>query len=166
MAGLDRGPRGRILLFPLPFQGHLSPMLQLADVLHGRGLAVTILHTTFNAPDPASHPEFDFVAVADEMPDDVAAPKDGLGMIVAMNAAMEVSGCVRDALASILSEEPRPACLVIDTFLPAAQKAAVELGLPTIVLQTSSAAAVRLFRSNAMLHEKGYLPAQVFHFRA
>ena len=46
MAGLDRGPRGRILLFPLPFQGHLSPMLQLADVLHGRGLAVTILHYT------------------------------------------------------------------------------------------------------------------------
>ncbi|KAF7014582.1 unnamed protein product [Triticum aestivum] len=87
-------------------------------------------------------------------------PKEGLGMIVAMNAAMEVSGCVRDALATILSEEPRPACLVIDTFLPAAQRAAAELGLPTIVLQTSSAAAVRLFRSNAMLHEKGYLPAQ------
>uniref|UniRef100_A0ACD5UZ22 Uncharacterized protein n=1 Tax=Avena sativa TaxID=4498 RepID=A0ACD5UZ22_AVESA len=160
MAGIDGGPRGRIVLFPLPFQGHLSPMLQLADVLHGRGLAITILHTTFNAPDPASHPEFAFVAVPDGLQDAVAAPKDGIGKILSMNAAMEASGCVRDALASILSAEPRPACLVMDTSLPAVQKAASALGLPTIVLHTGSAAVVRLFRSYAMLHERGYLPAQ------
>ncbi|KAE8784792.1 UDP-glycosyltransferase 76C2-like [Hordeum vulgare] len=143
-----------VALFPLPFQGHLSPMLQLADVLHGRGLAITILHTTFNAPDTAAHPEFAFVAVADGgMPD----AKDGLGKILAMNDAMEASGCVRDALAAL---EPRPACLVSDSTLPAAQKAAAELGMPTVVLHTGSAAAVRLFRSYAMLHDKGYLPAQ------
>ncbi|CAM0952282.1 unnamed protein product [Alopecurus aequalis] len=157
MAGMDGEPRGRIVMFPLPFQGHLSPMLQLADVLHRRGLAVTILHTTFNAPDPGSHPELAFVAVPDGMQDAAAAPKDGIGKILFMNASMEASGCVRDALASI---EPRPACLVIDTTLPAVQKAASELGLPTIVLHTGSAAVVRLFRSYAMLHEKGYLPAQ------
>lgn len=52
------------------------------------------------------------------------------------------------------------ACLVIDTSLPAAQKAAAELGMPTVVLHTGSAAAIRLFRSYAMLHDKGYLPAQ------
>ncbi|XP_051177524.1 UDP-glycosyltransferase 76C2 [Lolium perenne] len=160
MAGIDGGPRGRIVLFPLPFQGHLSPMLQLADVLHARGLAITIVHTTFNAPDPASHPEFTFVAVPDGMHDAVGAPKDGIGKILSMNAAMEASGCVRDALASILAAEPRPACLVIDTSLPAVQKAASQLGLPTIVLHTGSAAVVRLFRSYAMLHDKGYLPAQ------
>uniref|UniRef100_M8ARX2 Cytokinin-N-glucosyltransferase 2 n=1 Tax=Aegilops tauschii TaxID=37682 RepID=M8ARX2_AEGTA len=131
MAGLNRGPRGRVMLFPLPFQGHLSPMLQLADVLHGRGLAITILHTTFNAPNPASHPEFDFIAVADEMPDAVAAPKRRPGH----------DRCHERGHGGV-------------------GRAAAELGLPTIVLQTSSAAAVRLFRSNAMLHEKGYLPAQ------
>ncbi|KAM0927898.1 hypothetical protein ACQ4PT_002141 [Festuca glaucescens] len=160
MAGIDGGPRGRIVLSPLPFQSHLSPMLQLADVLHARGLAITILHTTFNAPDPASNPEFAFVAVPDGIQDAVAAPKDGIGKILSMNAAMEASGCVRHALASILSAGPRPACLVIDTSLPAVQKAASELGLPTIVLHTGSAAVGRLLRSYAMLHEKGYLPAQ------
>ncbi|XP_037408213.1 DIMBOA UDP-glucosyltransferase BX9-like [Triticum dicoccoides] len=145
---------GHVALFPLPFQGHLSPALQLADALHGRGLAITVLHTTFNALDPAAHPEFGFVAVADGgMPD----AKDGIGKILAMNDAMEESGCVRDALAAL---EPRPSCLVIDTSLPAAQKAAAELGMPTVVLHTGSAAAIRLFRSYAMLHDKGYLPAQ------
>ncbi|EMS46417.1 hypothetical protein TRIUR3_21307 [Triticum urartu] len=32
--------------------------------------------------------------------------------------------------------------------------------MPTVVLHTGSAAAIRLFRSYAMLHDKGYLPAQ------
>ncbi|CAD6220534.1 unnamed protein product [Miscanthus lutarioriparius] len=35
----------RVLVFPLPFQGHIDPMLHLAGVLHARGLAVTVLHT-------------------------------------------------------------------------------------------------------------------------
>ncbi|KAL6897391.1 hypothetical protein ACP4OV_007087 [Aristida adscensionis] len=34
-------PRRRVLVFPLPFQGHINPMLQLAGVLHARGLAAS-----------------------------------------------------------------------------------------------------------------------------
>ncbi|CAD6226233.1 unnamed protein product [Miscanthus lutarioriparius] len=53
-----RRPR-RVLMFPLPFQGHINPMLHLGDALHARGLAVTVLHTRLNAPDPERrHPEF------------------------------------------------------------------------------------------------------------
>lgn len=157
MAGADGRVRGRVVLFPLPFQGHLNPMLQLAGALHARGFTVIILHTTYNAPDSAAHPEFVFVAVPDGMPD---ASKDSIAKILAMNTAMEASGCIRDALAPVLSTEPRSACLVIDSTLSAAQKAAKQLGLPTLVLHTSSASCTRLFRSYPMLHEKGYLPAQ------
>jgi hypothetical protein len=132
-------------------------MLQLAGVLHAQGLAVTVLHTAFNAPEPARHPAFSFVEVADEIPTHVARN------VIALNAAMEASGSVSDALASLLAVEdhqrPRLACLVIDSILPAAQKAAASLGLPTLVLHAGSAACVRLFRSYDMLHDKGYLPA-------
>lgn len=164
--GATHAVRRRVVLFPLPFQGHISPMLQLADVLHRRGhLAVTVLHTARNAPDPAARPDgFDFVPVPDGMPAAVAASDDPLEKILAMNAAMDTSGCVRDALASILlsaTEEQQPvSCLIMDTALPAAQKAAAALGLPTVVLHTVSAASTRLYRSYAMLHDKGYLPAQ------
>uniref|UniRef100_A0A0D9WXN7 UDP-glycosyltransferases domain-containing protein n=1 Tax=Leersia perrieri TaxID=77586 RepID=A0A0D9WXN7_9ORYZ len=48
--------RRRIVLFALPYQGHLGPMFLLAALLLDRGLAVTVLHTDFNAPDPACHP--------------------------------------------------------------------------------------------------------------
>ncbi|KAL6639587.1 hypothetical protein ACP70R_023317 [Stipagrostis hirtigluma subsp. patula] len=161
MAGVD-GParRARVVLVPLPFQGHLSPMLQLAGALHSRGLAVTVLHTAFNAPDPARHPALSFVAVPDAVPDAAAATNDGIAMVLALNGAMEASGHVRDALASLLqSAEPRVACVVIDATLTAAQKAAAGLGMPTLVLHTGSAACFRLFRSYDMLHSKGYLPA-------
>jgi hypothetical protein len=166
MAGGEYGPAraARVVLFPLPFQGHLSPMLHLAGALHARGLAVTVLHTAFNAPDPARHPAgLTFVAVPDVVPEAVAATTNGVAKILALNAAMEASGHVRDALASLLAEEgaPRLACLIFDATLSAAQNAAAGLGLPTLVLQTGSAACFRLFRSDTydMLHDKGYLPA-------
>ena len=66
-AGSGGGSRRRVLLFPVPFQGHLTPMLQLAGALHARGgggLGVTVFYAAFNAPDPARHPAgFRFVPV-------------------------------------------------------------------------------------------------------
>ncbi|TVU39930.1 hypothetical protein EJB05_13374, partial [Eragrostis curvula] len=162
-AGIDKragAAAARVAVFPLPFQGHISPMLQLAGALHARGLAVTVLHTAFNAPDPTRHPGFSFVAVPDAVP--ATVPSNGIAKILALNAVMEASGHVRDALASLMAEEdekPRLACLVIDSTLTAAQKAAAGLGLSTLVLHTGSAACFRLFRSYDMLHDKGYLPS-------
>ncbi|TVU39886.1 hypothetical protein EJB05_13330, partial [Eragrostis curvula] len=158
--------RRRVLMFPLPFQGHINPMLQLADVLHGQGLAVTVLHTHFNALDPGLHPEFNFVPVPDGVPADVAASGNMNSIILAMNAAMEASAGVGDVLASVLGDEgSRAACLVIDANLLAVQKAATRLGLPTLVLRTGSAANMGCFFAFPMLHQKGYLPPQG-HFHA
>ncbi|XP_062186874.1 DIMBOA UDP-glucosyltransferase BX9-like [Phragmites australis] len=152
----------RVLVFPLPFQGHINPMLQLADVLHARGLAVTVLHTRFNALDPALHPEFAFVSVPDGVPAEVAATGTIIDIIVAMNVAMEASPAVGEALASVLADEgqPRAACLFIDANLLAVQKAAAALGLPTLVLRTGSAACLGCFFAYPMLYQKGYLPPQ------
>jgi hypothetical protein len=143
-------------------------MLQLAGTLRARGLAVTVLHTAFNTPDPARHPGLAFVAVPDAIPE--AAGANGIAKILALNAAMEASGCVRAALASLMAAaaaegEPRLAYLVLDSTLPAAQKAAAALGLPTLVLHTGGAACFRLFRSYDMLHRKGYLPSTCWQWR-
>ncbi|CAL5066274.1 unnamed protein product [Urochloa decumbens] len=131
-------------------------MMHLAGVLHARGgLAITVLHTRFNALDPALHPEFRFVPVPDGVPADVAAEGKIIDVILAMNAA------VHDALASALAEEDGgAACLVIDANLLAVQRVAREIGLPTVVLRTGSAACLRCFLAYPMLHEKGYLPSQ------
>lgn len=153
----------RVLVFPLPFQGHIDPMLHLAGVLHARGLAVTVLHTRFNALDPARHPEFQFVAVPDGTPADVAATGRIIDIILAMNAAMEASPAVGEALrASAVAGQgrPRASCLFVDANLLAVHRAARALGLPTLVLRTGSAACLGCFLAYPMLHEKGYLPPQ------
>ena len=145
MAGEDRRA-ARVALFPLPFQGHMSPMLQLAGALHARGLAVTVLHTRFNALHPARHPEFRFVEVPDGVPANVAAAGRIIDVILAMNAAMEASPApVRAALASAMlagddEEAGAAACLFIDGNLLAVQRVAAGLGLPSLVLRTGSAA--------------------------
>ncbi|CAN6222827.1 unnamed protein product [Urochloa humidicola] len=155
----------RVLVFPLPFQGHIDPMMHLAGVLHARGLAVTVLHTLFNELNSDDHPEFRFVPVPDGIPADVRAEGKIIDIILALNAAMEASpAAVQGALASALAEEDGEgagaACLVIDANLLALQKAAAALGLPTVVLRTGSAACLRCFLAYPMLHEKGYLPSQ------
>uniref|UniRef100_A0A0A9AP43 UDP-glycosyltransferases domain-containing protein n=1 Tax=Arundo donax TaxID=35708 RepID=A0A0A9AP43_ARUDO len=149
-------------MFPLPFQGHINPMLQLADALHARGQAVTVLHTRYNALDPGLHPELEFVPVPDGVPAGVAAEGKIIDVILAMNAAMEASTAVDEVLASVIADErqPRAACLFIDANLLAVQKAAARLGLPTLVLRTGSAACLGCFLAYPMLHEKGYLPPQ------
>ncbi|KAG8081096.1 hypothetical protein GUJ93_ZPchr0007g3540 [Zizania palustris] len=169
--GVTRGGGGvgrrRVLVFPLPFEGHINPMLQLAGALHGRGgLSVTVLHTRFNALDPSLHPELAFAEVPDGVPPDVAAAGSIAEIIHAMNAAMEGESSptwtsVRDVLASVVAadeEKPPAACLIIDANLLAVQKAAASLGLPTLVLRTGSAACLSCFLAYPMLHEKGYLP--------
>jgi len=136
--GADGRGAARVALFPLPFQGHISPMLQLAGALRARGLAVTVLHTAFNAPDPARHPGLAFVAVPDAIPEAAAAAANGIAKILALNAAMEASGRVRAALASLMAAEgqPRLACLVLDFIASLADGsyAASAIGLDTIDL--------------------------------
>ncbi|OEL21395.1 hypothetical protein BAE44_0017586 [Dichanthelium oligosanthes] len=86
-------------MFPILLQGHINPMLQLADVLHERGLAITVLHTHFNVLNPALRPEFQFVVVPDGVPSDVAASGSFIDIIDTMNAAME-AGIRRPSAAS------------------------------------------------------------------
>ena len=152
-------------MFPFPFQGHINPMLQLADALHARGLPVTVFHTRFNAPDPGRCPEFRFVPVPDGVPAGVAASGDVIGILDAMNAAMEAqeSAALRGVLESVLADEeekPHAACIVFDANLLAVPRAAAAVGLKTLVLRTASAACLGCFMAYPMLHQKGYLPPQ------
>uniref|UniRef100_A0A0D9WX45 UDP-glycosyltransferases domain-containing protein n=1 Tax=Leersia perrieri TaxID=77586 RepID=A0A0D9WX45_9ORYZ len=154
------GERRRVLVFPLPFQGHINPMLHLAGTLHGRGgISVTVLHTRFNAPDPSCNPELAFVEVPDGIPADI---------IPILNAAIEgvslsSSPSFRDVLASVVAADadegqPAASCLIIDSNLRGAQKVATGIGIPTLVLRTGSAASLGCYIAYPTLIEKGYLP--------
>ncbi|CAN6197363.1 unnamed protein product [Urochloa humidicola] len=153
--------RRRVLLFPLPYQGHINPMFQLAGLLHARGFAITVFHTHFNAPDASLHPAYDFVPVPDgappaDSPDTVQATVEH---ILSLNRACEAP--FRERLAALLDGGGggAVACLVADAHMLTLLDVARGLGVPTLALRTGSAACFRFFTAFPMLCDKGYLPA-------
>ncbi|OEL36565.1 DIMBOA UDP-glucosyltransferase BX8 [Dichanthelium oligosanthes] len=153
----------RVLFFPLPYQGHINPMFQLAGLLHARGFAVTVFHAQFNAPDASRHPAYDFVPVpGDSMPGDSPdVVQATLEHILAVNRACEAP--FRERLAALLEQQRARedvACLVADAHLLTLLDVARGLRVPTLALRTGSAACFRWFTAFPMLCDKGYLPAQ------
>ena len=147
----------RLVLFPLPFQGHLNPMLQLANIMHARGFSITIIHTHFNSPNPSNYPYFTFHSIPDGLLKSQASSSDATALIGLLNI-----NCVapfQDCLSRLLlqtSEEPI-ACLVTDILWPFTQAVANSLKLPRIVLRTNSAASSLAFTTLLSLHERGCL---------
>ncbi|KAG0513903.1 hypothetical protein BDA96_10G143200 [Sorghum bicolor] len=161
MATVHGGRRRHVLLFPLPYQGHINPMFRLSGLLHARGFAVTVFHTQFNAPDPALHPDYRFVSVPNGSPTPVLVGiKDVVAQMMELGAACEAA--FRDRLASVLEEYSRDAvaCLVADSHLLPIIEVAARLSVPTLALRTGSATCCACFLAYPMLFDKGYLPVQ------
>ncbi|XP_061995382.1 UDP-glycosyltransferase 76F1-like [Rosa rugosa] len=150
----------RLILFPLPFQGHINPMLELANILHLKGFSITIIHTNFNSLNPSSHPHFTFHSIPDGLSESEASTKDIIFLVSVLNAK-----CVepfRECLASLLSdvsEEP-VACLISDAIFHFAQSVADSLKVPRVVLRTGGASSFTVFAAFPLLREKGYIPIQ------
>uniref|UniRef100_A0A0E0LIV7 Glycosyltransferase n=1 Tax=Oryza punctata TaxID=4537 RepID=A0A0E0LIV7_ORYPU len=159
--------RRRVVMFPFPFRSHIAPMLQLAELLHGRGLAVTVIHTTFNAPDAARHPELTFMPMHERLPDAVADPgADLVEQMLALNAACEAP--FREALRWVVRRGghgqvggwSEVACAVVDGQWYAALAAAAEVGVAALALRTDSAATLHCMLSYSRLRSSGYLPME------
>ncbi|RYR46273.1 hypothetical protein Ahy_A07g032011 isoform A [Arachis hypogaea] len=127
----------RLVLLPLPLQGHINPMLQLANILYSKGFSITIIHTTFNSPNPLNYPHFTFFSIQDGITD--SSSLDLLHLVILLNIR-----CVtpfRDMLAKVISDardnrEP-VACLISDALFYFTQAVSNTLELPRIVLRTS-----------------------------
>ncbi|KAK8549418.1 hypothetical protein V6N13_027172 [Hibiscus sabdariffa] len=152
----------RLVLFPLPLQGHINPMLDLANILHSRGFSITIIHTTFNSPEPSNYPCFAFRFISENLPEHhrTCCKTDLVAFLSMLN--MKCGPPFRDCLADLLSdasEEPI-ACLISDAILYFTQDVASDLKLPRLVLRTGAASSFCVFAAFPLLREKGYLPIQ------
>ncbi|WVZ62525.1 hypothetical protein U9M48_012264 [Paspalum notatum var. saurae] len=153
--------RRRVLMFPLPFQGHLNPMLQLAGALRARGdLDVTVFHAAFDAPDPARRPpEYRFVAVGEGVPSADLLPSGSDADFA--GAVLRINDRLREPFRQALAEEEGGGgarCLVVDSNLRGMQLVAEELGVPTLVLRTGAAACLVAYLAFPALSDKGLLP--------
>ncbi|KAB1217794.1 UDP-glycosyltransferase 76C4 [Morella rubra] len=150
----------RVVLFPLPLQGHISPMLQLANILCSKGFAITIIHTRFNSPSSSKHPNFSFISISDGLSESEASTADVIALVTVLNV-----NCVlpfRNCLAKLLSdslEEP-VACIITDADWHFTQAVADSFKLPRIVLRTSSVFSFFAYATLPVLRERGYFPIE------
>uniref|UniRef100_A0A453QHU2 Glycosyltransferase n=1 Tax=Aegilops tauschii subsp. strangulata TaxID=200361 RepID=A0A453QHU2_AEGTS len=154
MGSLAPGDRPHAVMIPYPAQGHVTPMLKLAKLLHAKGFHVTFVNNEFNhrrllrsqsADTLRGLPGFRFAAIADGLPpSDREATQDIPALcystmttclprfkelIVKLNEEAEASG---GAL-------PPVTCVVADSVMSFGLRAARELGLRCATLWTASA---------------------------
>ena len=150
----------RLILFPLPLQGHINPMLQLANILYTKGFSITIIHTQFNSPNSNNYPHFTFHSIPDGLLESEASISDVIALLTLLNV-----NCVtpfRDCLAKLLTDVSKEfvACLITDAVWHFTQAVAEALKIKRIVLRTSNLSSFLAYAALPRLREKGYLPIQ------
>ncbi|CAK7323873.1 unnamed protein product [Dovyalis caffra] len=147
-----------LLLFPFPLQGHLNPMLQLANILYSKGFSIIIIHLPFNSPNPLNYPHFTFYSI----PDGLLEHEPSIYLVTVLNTK-----CVKpfsDGLSQLLldfKEEPI-SCIITDALWYFTQALADTFKLPRIVLQTFDISTFHVLASLPLLREKGYFGTKDF----
>ncbi|KAA8549334.1 hypothetical protein F0562_001018 [Nyssa sinensis] len=151
----------RVVLVPCPFQGHISPMLELGTVLHSKGFSITVAHTQFNYPDPSNHPDFMIVPISDGLTDHDTSSGDLIALVSTLNTNCEVP--LKECLARMMDQQEQYgqlACIIYDTVMHVSETVANCLKLPTIILRTSGASALVVYGVMPQLQAAGYFPLQ------
>jgi UDP:flavonoid glycosyltransferase YjiC (YdhE family) len=151
----------RLVLFPLPLQGHINPMLLLASILHSKGYSITIINTNFNSLNPSHYPNFTFHSLPDGLLESESSSSSDLVVLIKL-INIKCVAPFRDCMVKLLSdvsEEP-VSCLISDAVFYFTQAVADSLKLPRIVLRTSGVSSFVVFAAFPLLRERGYLPIQ------
>nr|XP_043629716.1 UDP-glycosyltransferase 76B1-like [Erigeron canadensis] len=149
----------RVILFPLPYQGHLTPMFRLAYILHTQGFKITIIHPQQFSPNQSNYPHFTFKSISDGFSDIqsyMPEQPDASFFINYLN-----NNCInsfRDCLAELLADhnEPPVACLITDAEYYLAQDVANSLKVPRLVFWPCTIVAVLVYRDLSFFYDKGY----------
>ncbi|KAK4441095.1 UDP-glucose iridoid glucosyltransferase [Sesamum alatum] len=135
-SGLER--RRRVVLVPCPFQGHITPMLQLGAILHSKGFSILVAHTKFNSPNPSNYPHFTFLTLPDNLDGFDTSFDNLVNAISVINTNCEAP--FEEHMVQMVAEEEQVACIIYDSIVKFAEVVADRLKLPSIVLRNINAA--------------------------
>ncbi|KAA8546791.1 hypothetical protein F0562_003220 [Nyssa sinensis] len=153
---------------PYPSQGHVTPLMQLAKLLHSRGFYITFVNTEFNhnrlvrskGPDSVKGlPDFRFATIPDGLP---PSDRDATQDVRALcdSTRKNCLGPFRDLLAKLnsSSDVPPVKCIVSDGVMSFAIEAAEELGIPEAQLWTASACSFMAYLHYREIVKRGIIP--------
>ncbi|KAM4118299.1 hypothetical protein ACB094_02G191300 [Castanea mollissima] len=153
---------------PYPSQGHVTPMMRLAKLLHSRGFHITFVNTEFNhrrlirskGPDYIKGlPDFQFETIPDGLP---PSDSDATQYVPALCDSTR-KNCLAPFKELVLklnssSEVPLVTCIVSDGVMSFAIKVAEELGIPEVQFWTTSACGYMGFLYFSELIKRGIIP--------
>ncbi|OVA18815.1 UDP-glucuronosyl/UDP-glucosyltransferase [Macleaya cordata] len=159
-----------VVCIPYPAQGHVSPMMKVAKLLHYKGFHVTFVNTEFNhqrllnsrGPDSLQGlPDFRFETIPDGLPpSDPNATQDIPSLCVSTKKT-----CLepfRNLLSKLndtsSSKVPPVTCIVSDGVMSFTLQAAKELGIPEILFWTTSFCGFAGYMHYPHLVQRGLVP--------
>ncbi|MCO5600806.1 hypothetical protein L7F22_054922 [Adiantum nelumboides] len=150
---------GHALVVPLPAQGHLNPMMQLAKQLASRSFLVTFLITSrFHARIPSLlHRNIRILHIPDGMPPD-CDPFAGGNIEPLCRAFEALAAPVKRLVQKLVQEIPPLTCIVSDMFAPFTQDVATDFNLPRVAVWLQSAASFMVNLHVPLLISKGHIP--------
>lgn len=161
-ATLPTGEKPHAVCLPFPAQGHITPMLKLAKILHARGFHVTFVNTEYNhrrlvrsrgAAAVAGLPGFRFATIPDGLPaSDADATQDPASISHATK-----HNCPPH-FRSLLAGLDAVTCVVADNLMSFSVDAAREIGVPCALFWTASACGYMGYRNFRLLIDKGIIP--------
>ncbi|KAM0879009.1 hypothetical protein ACQ4PT_034523 [Festuca glaucescens] len=173
MGSLPPAERPHAVMIPYPAQGHVTPMLQLAKLLHARGFHVTFVNNEFNhrrllrsqgADTLHGVPAFRFATFADGLsPSNPDATQDIPALCYAiMNTFIprfrELVAKLDEEAATSGGALPPVTCVVADSLMTFALRAARELDLRCATLWTGSACGFMTYHHYKDLRDRGIFP--------
>ena len=158
---------------PFPAQGHVTPMMRLAKLLHSRGFHITFVNTEFNHRRLIRSkgldyikglPDFQFKTIPDGLP---PSDRDATQDVPSICDATR-KNCLTPFKELVLklnssSEVPLVTCIISDGVMSFAIKVGEELGIPEVQFWTASACGFMAYLNFSELVKRGILPFKGTH---
>ncbi|KAL6899291.1 hypothetical protein ACP4OV_005949 [Aristida adscensionis] len=164
------GKKPHAVCVPFPAQGHVTPMMKLAKILHCKGFHVTFVNTEYNhrrlvrsrgAGAVAGLPDFRFAAIPDGLPySDADATQDpaALCQSTMTTCLPHLIGLLAELNRRADDGVPPVTCVVADNVMSFGVDAARHLGVPCALFWTASACGFMGYRHFQSLIDHGLAP--------
>ncbi|KAJ8648061.1 hypothetical protein MRB53_001084 [Persea americana] len=160
--------RPHLICVPFPAQGHVTPMLKLAKLLHARGFFITFVNTEFNhnrllrsrGPDSLKGlDDFRLETIPEGLP---PSDRDATQDVPALckSTSMNCTLPFRDLIVRINSTVgvPKISCILSDGITSFTLDAGEELGIPVVVFWTASACGFLAYLHYHQLVDRKIIP--------
>lgn len=130
----------RVLLVPAPARGHITPMIQLATILHSKGFSITIAQTKFNYLNPSNNlSDFQFVTISENLQESDLKNLGRFLIKLAKECCVSFEKWLGLFLLQQQSDNEEIACVIYDEFMYFVEAAVKKFKLPNVILSTTSA---------------------------